>query len=86
MDTRIGLLTARRKQVTEHFGVLAVVVAVRELVQVQRQVVLADVVIAAHDATLQQRPEAVNGAGVQMPRTYSCSLWLTASWGMSLST
>ena len=37
--------------------VLTVIVAERKLVQVQRQVLLADVMVRSHHATLQQRPE-----------------------------
>lgn len=43
----------------EDVRILAVVMAERELRQVQRQIGLADVVIGAHHATLQQAPEAI---------------------------
>lgn len=39
--------------------VLAVIVAIGELSQVQRQVVLTDLVIGADHATLEQAPEAI---------------------------
>lgn len=52
------------ERVVEHARIAAVVVPERELVEVERQVLLADVMEAAHDAAFQQRPEAVNGAGV----------------------
>lgn len=43
----------------ENIRILAVIVAERELRQVQRQVCLAHIVERAHDATLQQAPEAI---------------------------
>lgn len=51
----------------EDVRVLPVVMTERELSQVQRQIGLADVVIGAHDATLQQAPEAVQVGGMDVP-------------------
>jgi hypothetical protein len=42
----------------KNVGILSIVVAELKLIQVQRQIFLADVVIGADDATLEQRPEA----------------------------
>ncbi len=49
---------------SENVRVLAVIVAERKLVQVQGQILLADVVEAAHDAALEQRPEALDIVGM----------------------
>src|SRR5439155_15592900 len=43
----------------EHVGVLAVVMTETELGQVERQVLPGDLVVAADDAALQERPERV---------------------------
>lgn len=45
-------------------GVLAVVVAELELCQVERQILFADVVEAAHDATLKERPKRFKIVGM----------------------
>src|SRR5262245_716118 len=45
--------------ITEDVGILPVVMTIRELGQVQRQIVLADFMERTHDATLQQAPEAI---------------------------
>src|SRR6202035_989872 len=50
----------------EHVFILPVVVPERKLVQVQRQVALRNMVKVAHDAALDQRPEAVDGASVDL--------------------
>lgn len=63
MDTLAGL-TARRYHVFERIRVVPVVVPIRELVQVERQVLLADVVERAHHAAFQKRPELVDIRGV----------------------
>lgn len=47
-------------QLSEHIGFLAVVVPERELCKVQREILLADVVKVAHDATLEQAPERID--------------------------
>src|SRR5438132_9688773 len=51
----------------EHVGVVPVVVAEHELVQVEREVFSADVVIRADDAALQERPEVFDGVRVDVP-------------------
>lgn len=48
----------------EDVGVLPIVVTPLEFRDVERQILGADVVEAAHDAALQQRPEAINGLRV----------------------
>lgn len=57
-------LSRSRHDGREHVVVLAVVVPEGELVEVERQVPRGDVMEVAHDAALDQRPEAVNGAGM----------------------
>ena len=53
--------------------VLAVVVAERKLVQIQRQVLRADVVIGADDAALQERPEGFDVVRVNhAPHVLAC--------------
>lgn len=52
---------------SEHVAVLSVVGPERELGQVQRQVGLADLVISADHATLEQAPEAIQVRGVDVP-------------------
>ena len=51
----------------EDVGILPVVMTARELSQVQRQIGLADVVIGAHHATLQQAMEAIQVGRVTLP-------------------
>ena len=46
--------------VKEDIRILAIVEAPRKFVQVERQIFLADVVIAGDDPALQQRPEILN--------------------------
>lgn len=49
---------------SEDVSVLSIVVAKLELSNVQRQILVADLVEAPHDATLNQRPEALDCVGV----------------------
>ena len=49
------------------FGVLPAVVAPFEFRDVERQILGANMTEAAHDAALQQRPEAINGLSVDQP-------------------
>ena len=51
----------------ENIGILAVIVAKRELRQIERQIFLAHVVIRAHDATFQQAPEAFQVVRMHVP-------------------
>ena len=48
----------------ENVGILPVVVPELKLIQVQRQILLADVVVSADDAALEQRPEAFDVVGM----------------------
>ena len=57
--------------VRKHIWILAIVVAVREFGQIQRQIGFRHIVKRAHDATFQQAPEAIQVRGVDVPRTYS---------------
>src|SRR5437773_4832526 len=66
MATGTGLSTARRYEGAEHVGVVAVVVSEAELVEVERQVVLAHLVVGAHHAALQERPERLDVVGVDV--------------------
>ena len=50
----------------EDIGILATVVTELKLVQIQRQIFLAYVVISADDAALQQRPEVFNVVGMDL--------------------
>ena len=50
----------------EHIGVLPVVVPEGELVEVEREVVFRDVMERPHDATLNERPEAINVVSVNL--------------------
>ena len=59
-SNRLRLLTARRNQIREHVGVFPIVEAPRKFIDVQRQIFFGDLVIAAHDAALEQRPEALD--------------------------
>src|SRR5689334_17569851 len=61
---RVGPLTARRYHRPERIGVLAVVVPKTEFVDVERQVAGADLVVAAHDPALEERPEAIEVRGM----------------------
>src|SRR6266403_1441529 len=60
MATGTGLSAARRYEGAEHVGVVAVVMPEGELVEVEREVVLAHLVVGAHHATLQERPERLD--------------------------
>jgi hypothetical protein len=53
--------------VAEHIRIVAVIMAELELRQVERQVLLADVVVRPNDAALQQRPERFDAVGVNLP-------------------
>ena len=48
----------------EDVGILSIVKPELKLIQIQRQIGLADIVIAAHDSALEQRPERFNRIGV----------------------
>ena len=48
----------------EDVGIVPIVVAELKLSDVQRQILTADFVEAAHNAALQERPETVDGLGV----------------------
>jgi hypothetical protein len=50
---------------SEYVFVLAIVVAENKLIEIERQIFLADIVIAAHDPPFQQRPEAFNRVRVK---------------------
>ena len=54
-------LSAPCYRFTEYVGFLAIVKAELKLRKVQRQILLANAVIAAHDSTLEQRPERFDG-------------------------
>jgi hypothetical protein len=58
--------SARRYSRTEHVSVLSVVEPESKFVQVERQILAANLVIGAHDATLQQTPERFNVVGVDV--------------------
>ncbi len=60
----LRLLTARRNQVGEYVGVLSVVEATTKFVHVQRQVFLADLVVAPHNASFEQAPKAFDCVGM----------------------
>src|SRR5688572_17200064 len=52
--------------VTEYRGILSVVMPIGKFIQVERQILLAHVVIRTHDATLQERPERINIGSVDL--------------------
>ena len=52
------LVIARRNQIGECVRVVPIVEAPRKLVHIERQIIFADFVIRAHDAALQEGPEA----------------------------
>ena len=49
----------------ENIGFAAVVVTELELCEVQRQILLADIMVSAHDSALQERPERFNRIGMR---------------------
>lgn len=53
--------------IIEDVGILAVIVPVRKLGQIQRQISLAHIVERAHDAPLEQTPEAIQVRGMDIP-------------------
>ncbi len=53
-------VSAPSYRLAENIGVVSVVKPELKLREIQRQILLADVVVGAHDATLQQRPESFN--------------------------
>src|SRR6476620_11627807 len=57
-----------RYRLTEDVGSLAVVMTELELREIQRQILLADVVVRADDAALQKRPERFDVVGTTMSR------------------
>ena len=61
------VVTARRNQVREHIGIIAIVIPKRKLIQIERQIILADPMIGADNATLQQAPEPFDIVGMDVP-------------------
>jgi hypothetical protein len=59
-----ALILAPLNRSSENIIIHPIVIAELEFRNVQRQVLMADLVEAAHDAALQERPKAVNGLGV----------------------
>ena len=57
-DVSSAASSASGYDLREDVGILPVVMTEREFCQVQRQILFADVVIRADDATLQQTPKA----------------------------
>lgn len=55
-----ALYSAACYEQIEHIGILAMIMPERELREVERQVLLRDVMEAAHDAAFEQRPEGLN--------------------------
>ena len=55
-----GLATARRNQVGECVRVLAIVEAPRKFIHVEREILLAHLVIVAKDTALKERPESLD--------------------------
>jgi hypothetical protein len=53
-------LLAARKKLRENVGILSIVVPECEFGQIQREIRLADFVVAAHDAASEQRPKRFN--------------------------
>ena len=51
----------------EHVSLLPVVMPERELVEIEREVILRDLMEGSHHTTLQEAPEAVNVRGVDVP-------------------
>jgi hypothetical protein len=60
---------------SEDIGVVAVVVPELKFSDVQRQILLADLMVAANDPALEDAPEAFNRVGVE-PTTYSPAVCL----------
>ena len=58
--SRHASASGARYRLAEDVGILAIVVAELELGEIQRQILLADVVVRADDSALEQRPEAFN--------------------------
>src|SRR6476661_2630399 len=59
--------SALRYDISKNVGILAVIMAIRKLCQVQRQVALADLMERTHHPTLQQAPEAVQVRRMDLP-------------------
>lgn len=53
------MISASRNRGSENVGIFSIVVAERKLRDVERQIFAADLVIAAHDTALNQRPETI---------------------------
>jgi len=60
------LVAARRNQVSESIRVVAVIMPIAELIEIERQIVLADLVIGADHAALQEAPEAFDIIGMDV--------------------
>jgi hypothetical protein len=56
--------SASRDRLAENIGFAAVVVAELELGEIQREILLADVVVSADDSAFKQRPEAFDVIGM----------------------
>ena len=62
-----GATSASCYDAPEYIFVFAVIVTERELRNIQRQILFAELVIAAHDSAFQQRPEAFDVIRVNIP-------------------
>ena len=65
----------------EHIVIFAMIVAERELRQIERQILLAYLVIAAHDAAFKQRPEPFDVVGMYIPANVFVGLVVHVSCG-----
>ena len=66
-------------------GVVAVVVAESKLREVERQILLAHVVIRANDSALQQRPERFDVVRVNLAAHVLMRLVIHCAWGKGLT-
>jgi hypothetical protein len=51
----------------ENIGIVSVIVTERKFREIEREIFLADMVKASHDAALEQAPEAINAPGMNQP-------------------
>jgi len=71
------VLAARRDEVGEHVGVIAIVMTVRKLVQIEREIILRDLVIGADHSALNQAPEGLQIVCMDVPANVLATSWCT---------
>ena len=79
-------MAARRNQIGKHVLVLPIVKAIAEFVQIEGQILLADVVVVPHDPAFSNAQKDSIEFVWTLPRTHSPRAWPTVSCGIPART